>query len=83
MFGLHRAADTAGAVVGPLLGLALYELLGHRLRPLFWIALVPAVLSALMTRAVREHRKPAAVSAPVAAARHRLLRDVAEESGRR
>src|SRR5213592_3212053 len=25
-FGFHRAADTAGAVVGPLLGLALYEL---------------------------------------------------------
>lgn len=28
-FGLHRAADTAGAVVGPLLGLAGYELLDH------------------------------------------------------
>ena len=43
VFGLHRAADTAGAVAGPLLGLALYEALGHRLRPLFWIAVIPAV----------------------------------------
>ena len=31
-FGFHRAADTAGAVVGPLIGLGLYELLDHRLR---------------------------------------------------
>ena len=37
-FGFHRAADTAGAVVGPLLGLALYEALDHRLRPLFFVA---------------------------------------------
>ncbi len=44
VFGLHRAADTAGAVAGPLLGLALYEALGHRLRPLFWIAVIPAML---------------------------------------
>src|SRR5918912_3466119 len=33
-FGFHRAADTAGAGVGPLIGLALYELLDHQLRPL-------------------------------------------------
>ena len=32
VFGLHRAADTAGAVAGPLPGLALYAALGHRLR---------------------------------------------------
>jgi MFS family permease len=37
VFGFHRAADTAGAVVGPLLGLGGYELLSNRndLRPLF------------------------------------------------
>ena len=44
-FGLHRAADSAGAVVGPLLGLALYEALDHRLRPLFFVAFVPAAIS--------------------------------------
>jgi MFS family permease len=34
VFGLHRAADTAGAVVGPLIGLAAYAALDHRIRPL-------------------------------------------------
>jgi MFS family permease len=53
-FGFHRAADTAGAVVGPLLALAGYELLDHHLRPLLWLAVVPAVLSALLVFALRE-----------------------------
>lgn len=60
VFGLHRAADTAGAVVGPLIGLAGYELLNHRIRPLLVIAVVPAVLSALLVAAVREQRPAAA-----------------------
>ena len=59
VFGFHRAADTAGAVVGPALGLALYELLGHRLRPLLVIAVIPAVLSVLLVAAVREGAVPA------------------------
>jgi MFS family permease len=53
-FGFHRAADTMGAVVGPLLGLGLYELLGHRLRPLFFAAFVPAALSVALIAFVRE-----------------------------
>jgi len=58
VFGFHRAADTAGAVIGPLAGLGLYELLGHRLRPLLLVAVVPAVLSVLLVRAVREGPAP-------------------------
>lgn len=54
-FGFHRAADSAGAVVGPLVGLGLYELLGHRLRPLFFVAFIPAVMSVLLVGLVREH----------------------------
>jgi MFS family permease len=54
VFGFHRTADTAGAVVGPAIGLALYELLDHRLRPLLVIAVVPAVLSVLLVAAVHE-----------------------------
>lgn len=54
-FGFHRAADTAGAVVGPLLGLGLYELLDHRIRPLFFVAFVPAVVSVALIGLVREH----------------------------
>jgi len=56
VFGLHRAADTAGAVVGPLVGLVLYEALDHRLRPLFWIAVIPAVASVALVAAVRDPR---------------------------
>jgi MFS family permease len=54
VFGLHRAADTAGAVLGPLAGLVLYELAGQRIRPLLVVAVVPAVASALLVLAVRE-----------------------------
>ncbi|MDQ6873716.1 MAG: MFS transporter [Actinomycetota bacterium] len=57
-FGLHRAADTAGAVVGPLLGLAGYELLHHHIRPLLIIAVVPAVASVALVAAVREGPPP-------------------------
>jgi MFS family permease len=57
-FGLHRAADTAGAVCGPLIGLALYELNGHRIRPLFFVAFVPAVLSVTLIGLVRERPHP-------------------------
>ena len=58
IFGFHRAADTAGAVVGPALGLGLYELLGHQIRPLLIIAVIPAVLSVLLIRAVQEGPRP-------------------------
>src|SRR4051794_22527169 len=54
-FGFHRASDTAGAVVGPLLGLALYELFDHNLRPLFFVAFVPALISVALIAFVREH----------------------------
>ena len=54
-FGFHRAADTAGAIVGPLLGLALYEAFDHRLRPLFFVAAVPAAISVAFVGRVREH----------------------------
>ncbi len=58
IFGFHRAADTAGAVVGPALGLGLYELLDHQVRPLLIIAVIPAVLSVLLIRAVHEDHRP-------------------------
>lgn len=54
-FGFHRAADTAGAVIGPLIGLGLYELFDHELRPLFFVAFVPALVSVSLIGFVREH----------------------------
>ena len=66
-FGFHRAADTAGAVIGPLLALVGYELLDHRIQPLLWVAVVPAVLSAGLVHALREPSvAPVAPVVPVA-----------------
>ena len=54
VFGFHRAMDTLGAVIGPLIGLVGYELLDHRIRPLLFIAIVPGVLAVLLLILVRE-----------------------------
>jgi MFS family permease len=57
VFGFHRAMDTLGAVVGPLLGLAGYELLDHQIPPLLYVAVVPAVLSVALVFVVHERRR--------------------------
>ncbi len=62
VFGFHRFADTSGAVLGPLLGLAGYELFHHHIRPLLVIAVVPAVASVLLVRFVSELRRPASAA---------------------
>ena len=54
VFGFHRTMDTLGAVLGPLLGLAGYQLLDQQIAPLLYIAIVPAVLSVLLIVLVRE-----------------------------
>lgn len=55
-FGLHRTMDTLGAVLGPLVALALVE--AHvSLRWIFAVAVIPAVLSVLVILwLVKEHR---------------------------
>jgi MFS family permease len=57
-FGFHRTADTAGAVVGPLIGLGLYELVGQQFRPLLWIALIPAAVSVALVFLIHERDHP-------------------------
>jgi MFS family permease len=44
-FGFHRAADHAGAVIGPVLAFALLQGLGFELRTVFWLALIPGILA--------------------------------------
>ena len=58
VFGFHRAMDTLGAVLGPLLGLLGYQLLDQQIAPLLWVAVVPAVLSVALVFAAREIRAP-------------------------
>jgi MFS family permease len=76
VFGFHRTADTLGAVVGPALGLLLFWLLGHRIRPLLLIAVIPAVLSVLLVALVRENGTAvmtSPVTGPVPPAVRRLV----------
>jgi len=47
-FGLRQALDTAGALLAPVVAIALMMLLGGRIRLVFWIAVLPAALSALL-----------------------------------
>lgn len=55
-FGLHRAMDTMGAVVGPLAAVALVQA-DVPLRWIFALAVLPALASvAIVIRLVREHR---------------------------
>jgi len=48
IFGLHRAMDSMGAVVGPLAALGLMYLLHENLRLTFFIAAVPGVIAVLL-----------------------------------
>lgn len=42
-YGLHRAMDSAGAAIGPLLAVVLLPLVGYR--GVFWISAIPALLA--------------------------------------
>ncbi|HET6680958.1 MAG TPA: MFS transporter [Gemmatimonadaceae bacterium] len=54
-FGVHRAADNLGAVVGPLIAFVLLGSMGLSMRTVFLIAAIPAVLSVIVLVAgVRE-----------------------------
>jgi MFS family permease len=47
-FGFHRAMDTAGAAIGPLLASATLAVAGDNPRAVFWLASVPGIASVLI-----------------------------------
>lgn len=53
-FGFHRSLDTIGAVLGPLLGLALLHVLDGRIRIALVIAIIPAAISVALVAFVHE-----------------------------
>jgi MFS family permease len=57
-FGFHRSMDTSGAILGPLIALALLAWLGDSYRPIFLIAFIPGAIGALALLVVREVRNP-------------------------
>ncbi|MFZ0323454.1 MAG: MFS transporter [Actinomycetes bacterium] len=54
VFGFHRAADTAGAVIGPLIALGILQATNDNIRRALWIAVIPAVLSVVLVAFARE-----------------------------
>lgn len=58
-FGLRQSLDTLGAFVGPLLAIAVMWLTANDFQAVFWIAVIPAFLSAgLIIVAVKEPERP-------------------------
>ncbi len=52
-FGFHRAFDTVGATIGPLVAVALLAT-GTSLRDVLWISVLPGLAAVLLVRGVRE-----------------------------
>lgn len=65
-FGFHRAMDTLGACMGPLLAVYFLILLKGNLRHVFLIAFIPAMLSvATLVLFLKEKPLISAISAPI------------------
>lgn len=55
-FGFHRAGDNFGAVIGPLLALILLSIFNNDVRAVAKWALIPAMLSALLTLFIKDQK---------------------------
>ncbi len=65
VFGLHRALDTAGAILGPLAALAVLALAPGQYRLLFGLAAIPGLVAlGLLVVAVREPETPVEARPP-------------------
>lgn len=62
-FGLHRAMDNLGAVIGPLIAAGLLGL-GFSLREVFFWAIVPALLVVVLTLFIHEPERAALKAKP-------------------
>lgn len=60
-FGLHRAMDTAGALLGVIAAAALLKLLPEHYRTIFLIAAVPGLISVAITFSLRDPSRAAAI----------------------
>ena len=59
-FGFHRALDTLGAVIGPLVALLAIHFLDNKFRLIFFLAFIPACLAILLLILfVKERKKEA------------------------
>nr|WP_236710242.1 MFS transporter [Legionella pneumophila] len=59
-YGLRQSLDTVGAIIGPLLALVLMIVWNNNFQAVFWVAVIPGVLSVLvLILFVQEPVKPA------------------------
>lgn len=65
VFGLHRAMDTTGAVIGPLLALLYLYFFPEDYITLFYIAFIPGVLAVLSSFLLKDKHKATTVPKPV------------------
>lgn len=65
-FGFHRAADHAGAVVGPLIAMACLGWLAMPIRHVFWVAAIPGALAVFVAVVwVRETTPPSTIPSTI------------------
>jgi len=57
VFGFHRAMDTMGAAIGPMLALVFLAFYPENYRMLFIIAFVPGAIAVVLTLLVKESKK--------------------------
>jgi MFS family permease len=78
VFGFHRAIDTMGALVGPLVALVLLQMFNDNIRLIFFLAVIPAVVGVILLIAfVKDIRKEqnAVDAVPLALRGVKLTRD--------
>jgi MFS family permease len=55
-FGLHRALDQTGAIVGPVIASTAMLILGFTIRDIFWLSLIPGTIALLIILFVVKER---------------------------
>ena len=64
-YGLRQSIDTVGAFLGPLLAILFMALLDDDIRAVFWVAVIPAVISVIIIVVfVRDAEKPVTSGKP-------------------
>ncbi len=58
VFGFHRAMDTVGAAIGPIIALLFLFFYPGQYKPLFYIAFIPGILSILFIFLLKEKKQP-------------------------
>lgn len=65
IFGFHRAMDSFGAVIGPLLAMVLLLFFKDNIRIVFFLALIPSVIGVILLILFVKEKRPAAKSKKV------------------